>query len=521
MTRLQLKSISARLIPALCRYSVVLPSIAGGLLVRTLLDPILNSRAPLMAFLPGVTLSAWFGGFGPGITTALAGLVLGICFFAPHGPWQMLEPAEIARVGMFLFTSCIICYLSGSRMRAMRAAQQSAAALARSEERFRVAQELSPDAFVILDAMRRPQGDYGFQVRYCNPAMARVLGRPVDQLFGVPLEDHFPSLVSETSRMLAGVIETGVPIDHEISLRKPPDGPVEWYRLIAVRLDHGLAMWITTITQRKLAEEAVKSMNTVLARRVAEAVVAAEARAAALRTLASELTTAEQRERRRLAIELHDHLGHLLVACKMRLGMLDTADASADAATVEHLKEMIDQAVAYTRTLVFELSPPVLYELGLDAAIEWLAEHFHERHGLNVDVYTSDAVHPVAVEMPIDLRVIVFAAVRELLFNVVKHAKCPQAVVRTSRVKGDRGGFQVIVEDRGEGFELPRGNAINVDGLGLFNIRERIESVGGTMTVTSAMRHGTRVAIEVPLSEQAPPIRKQQHDRPAMAATGS
>jgi PAS domain S-box-containing protein len=212
-----------------------------------------------------------------------------------------------------------------------------------------------------------------------------------------------------------------------------------------------------------------------------------------LRELASELTLAEQRERRRVAETLHDNLQQLLAAARLRVGMmLREKNPSVQKAAID-VDNLLSQSIAASRTLTAELSPYVLHGGGLAPAMEWLAKSMSEKHGLAVKV-------KVAKEMPSmkeDVLVLLFQSVRELLFNAVKHAK-----VKTARLdltmKSDR--MKIVVSDKGAGFD-PSQLSIHGGmggGFGLLSVRERLGLMGGSMVVESAPGMGTRITLESP-----------------------
>ncbi|MEN6498445.1 MAG: response regulator, partial [Thermoguttaceae bacterium] len=244
---------------------------------------------------------------------------------------------------------------------------------------------------------------------------------------------------------------------------------------------------VLDVTERKEAAEKLKQLNDAL-----------EHRAAQLRALACELTETEERERHRLAQLLHDHLQQLLVAGKLRLSRL--ARRVSDEVLKESLHEtaeLIDQAITESRSLTAELSPPVLYDAGLAAGLEWLARQMQERHGLrvhlDVDAEAASAANEIAV--------LLFQSVRELLFNVVKHAQAESAQVRLSR--RDHNQVQIIVADQGIGFDPQQLERRAVmDGFGLFSIRERLSFLGGHLAIHSTSGEGTRMVIKVPLPTQ-------------------
>jgi len=253
------------------------------------------------------------------------------------------------------------------------------------------------------------------------------------------------------------------------------------------------------VTQLKQTEERLRLLNETLEQQVAQRTAESNRRAAQLRTMVAELSQAEQRERRRLSQVLHDHLQQILVAARMKVQRLQrrASQDEALAQIADEADELIDQCISESRSLTVELSPPVLYDGGLAAALDWLARRVEEKNGLPVDVMADRS----ADSPDMDLRVFLFQAVRELLFNVVKHAQATRAQVLT--VRREDGGLQIEVRDDGGGCELERftSRASNGGGFGLFHVRERIELLGGTLRIESTPGIGTRVEISVPPGE--------------------
>ena len=221
-----------------------------------------------------------------------------------------------------------------------------------------------------------------------------------------------------------------------------------------------------------------------------------------LRHLSSELLQTEERERRRIAIGIHDHIGQTLAVTKIQLGALQSEYDSRDLKKkVEDIRELISQTIRYTRTLTFELSPPVLYELGLQAALEWLAEIVRKQSGLMVEVAGDGSDRKLDTER----RVVLFRTCRELLLNVVKHAAASRA--RLS-LYGDDATIMVKISDDGTGFDptlLQAGYDPFESGFGLFSIREQLRQYGGTFKVDSNSGHGSGVTISMPLSMTTEP----------------
>ena len=215
-----------------------------------------------------------------------------------------------------------------------------------------------------------------------------------------------------------------------------------------------------------------------------------------LRSLASELTLSEERERRRLAASLHDSTIQLLAISKMKLGALEGSAPSATlAGELGGIHEFVGQALAQTRTLTFELSPPELHTFGLAAALAHLTRRMEKLHSIRFEYVDMDQ----PPELDEDLKVLLFRAVQELLLNAVKHAQAQN--IRLSLSSEDK-QLLIEVEDDGVGFDIPQEGHHLTDsrGFGLFSIRERLRHVGGRLEIHSSQgQGGTRVALVVPL----------------------
>ncbi len=261
------------------------------------------------------------------------------------------------------------------------------------------------------------------------------------------------------------------------------------------------------------AEAELRALNETLEHRVAERSREAEERAAQLRALASALAQAEQSERRRLAQMLHDGLQQLLVATKMRLALLRRNPDPKVAQAADRANELLDESISQSRSLTAQLSPPVLYDAGLAGGLEWLARHMQEKHLLSVKVHVGEFAEPADEGM----RVFLFQAARELLFNIVKHAETNSACVELRRFGESR--VQLIVSDAGGGFDPAACRAqTTCGGFGLFSIRERLQLIDGRLDVRAAPGEGTRVTIEVPAGSLAAPLPANGSGVPASAA---
>jgi PAS domain S-box-containing protein len=240
------------------------------------------------------------------------------------------------------------------------------------------------------------------------------------------------------------------------------------------------------------SERNLRALSNSLEQRVAERTTELRRQTARLRNLASQLASAEQRERKRLAAVLHDDLQQLLFAALIRLGAIPASDdrtAGAVAEATRHLSEAITSA----RALTHQLRPPALYEAGLAPALEWLATQMAQRYDLEVDLQGTTAEPPESD----DVKALLFDCVRELLFNVVKYAR-----VKHARVELERDGdtFRLRVSDDGAGFDLDQlTREDSASGFGLFSVRERLAALSGTMDLDTAPGAGTRVTLTVPV----------------------
>jgi PAS domain S-box-containing protein len=220
-----------------------------------------------------------------------------------------------------------------------------------------------------------------------------------------------------------------------------------------------------------------------------------EHRTAQLSRLASDLTLAEHHAREQIAKMLHDSLQQLLVIASMNLDEHIKRPGLAPPELIEKAKGHLDDAIAVARTLSFELSPPVLQHGDLAEALVWLATWMHQKYGLNVQV----SADPRATSRRKDVRTLLFESTRELLFNVVKHAKVDHVMLELSLDASDH--LCITVSDEGIGFnptELGDRLKAGAVGWGLFSIRERVTLLGGRFDIDSKPGRGTRFRLVAP-----------------------
>lgn len=211
-----------------------------------------------------------------------------------------------------------------------------------------------------------------------------------------------------------------------------------------------------------------------------------------LRSLTIELSQTEQRERRRLAGVLHDHLQQLLVSAHLQLGFLRSGAKSDDVAeTMSAIEGTIKDALSVSRSVTVELCPPAFHEGGLAAGLEWFAENLRRKHGFEVELDIPSDVKPASAEEGL----VLFECARELVFNAFKHSGVSSANVAVSRSKGGR--VRIVVEDNGQGFDQDS-LAVKGEGqsmFGLFSVQQRVAHLGGSFKIKSRLGLGTKISI--------------------------
>jgi PAS domain S-box-containing protein len=378
-----------------------------------------------------------------------------------------------------------------------------------NEELRRVQQELQTSRDRYADLFEfAPVGyfalDQNFQILEANFAGSQILNMERSLLSGRCFTDYVQPECRDRFRSMfkAGCIETGGGC--EIKMRRQ-EGALFFAELqvaekTASGADAGYRMALIDITERKRMETELAMHRALVEARTDELKKANEdlkRQAAQLRALAGELTRSEQRERRRLAKILHDHLQQLLVAAKFRAEILDQSGDKITKQAASEIADLIGECVTESRSLTSELSPPILHEGGLAEILEWLTHMMANKHGLIVNLSTENGL-PSLIE---DVKILLFESVRELLFNAVKHAHVGSAHINVRQVE-DR-EIRITVSDNGPGFEPADLNKVVEigSGFGLFSIRERLEMIGGRMEIDSTPGRGARFILRVPFDK--------------------
>ena len=327
--------------------------------------------------------------------------------------------------------------------------------------------------------------DTNLRYVHVNEVLAQVNGVSVEEHLGRTIREVVSDVGAGVEQQLRRVIDTGEPIlGGTVEAETPAHPGVKRHfrhDYYPNRSDDGAITGVSCIVQEFTELKRAKEQLHEYERQ--------------LRTLASEISLAEERERRRIAAELHDRIGQSLALSRIKLGAL--REAVAAGGPVRDLDEVcgiVDRTIQDTRSLVCELSPPLLYELGLEAALEWLGERTSEQFGYTCEVQDDHRPKP----LDDDVAVVLFQAVRELLFNAGKHARASRVQVTLS---ADGPTIKVEVEDDGIGFDasLIKVHSSNGIGFGLFSIRERLVHLGGRVAIWSAPGSGARITLHAPL----------------------
>ncbi|MDI9433768.1 MAG: MASE3 domain-containing protein [Planctomycetota bacterium] len=265
----------------------------------------------------------------------------------------------------------------------------------------------------------------------------------------------------------------------------------------------GVTYWDWTLVPMLEADGEVESLVFSLkdvtdAKRAEEKILADQGQ---LRALTAQLLRVEDQERRAIAMELHDSVGQILAFIKIEIGELRRAELPADLAQiVHHIREQVNEAIQQTRTLTFEISPPELYTLGLESALEELTQRFGHERQIECTLHDTDDPKPLSDQM----KTLLYRSVRELLVNAAKHANARIVGVTVDRIDDE---IQITVEDDGIGFntsDLEDRSPHRTEGFGLFSIRERLTHMGGTMYIQSTRTQGTKVVLRAPLENSSP-----------------
>jgi signal transduction histidine kinase len=265
------------------------------------------------------------------------------------------------------------------------------------------------------------------------------------------------------------------------------DGTVKTMFIFGVPVASKVFAMFNDVTTMKQLQRDLEASRDELERKVKD-------RTVKLQALAEEIIRVENRERLRIAHVLHEDLQQWLAAAKFRLGELQELDATTSfRESAKRVHQMLDKAIAVTRSLAVDLRPPIIHEEGLKRALRWLADDMRKKFDMSVQIRVDRIIEKIGKEIGL----FVFEAVRELLLNVVKHAGVKTVAIEV-KAQG-RGRFKVEVSDQGNGFDSSRDDDRK---FGLFSIRERADVLGGELDIVSKPGRGTSIVLSLPLSRE-------------------
>jgi PAS domain S-box-containing protein len=433
-----------------------------------------------LAIVP-VGICAWFWGLRGGLAASLlafpADMFLLNLFGYQGGGWGVITHGGVGSAVLVLIGVVIgrLRDLREELKRQLAERKQAEEALRESEQKYRT----------LLEGMNEGllQVDNDDVVQFANDRFCEMVGYRRDELLGrvaseLLLMDKDSDFMREKNRLRTQKISDR----YEIQLKKK-SGDVIWVQIGGAPIidANGAVLGSigihTDITERKRAERILLSYQDKL------------------RSLASQLSLAEEHERQRIAAKLHDRIGQTLAFCNIKLGALQKSASAANLREpIDEIRTLIEGTIQDTRSLTFELSPPVLHELGFEAAVEWLGEQIQKQHRVAFEIENDGDPKPLDE----DVRFLLFRAASELLVNVAKHAAAHSVKVSIRR---DGNDIRVAVKDDGVGFDASE-NGLRwngAKGFGLFSIRERLGYVGGHLEIESQPGCGTRATLVAPL----------------------
>ena len=336
------------------------------------------------------------------------------------------------------------------------------------------------------EAVFRVKADGG-HIIYLNAAAERIFGYSLQEWLGDPnlgFKIIHPDYAEKQRQFIEQINTTKKKIKNAVLGWIAKDGRevLMEYTVLPITDENGEIVYFETIgrdiTERNEAEERFLEYQ------------------AQLKSLASQLILAEEREKRRIATELHDQVSQSLVISKLKLETLRESESSAELGkALEEVCNSLGRTIAKTRSLTSEVHPPLLVLLGFEEAVaEWLTEKIQKKQGIAAEFEDDEQLKP----LDDDIRILLFRDVRELLTNVVRHAHAKKVKVSICKVGSQ---ISVSVEDDGVGFDPAEVTSMGLEtnGFGLFSIQERLEELGGHLEIESETGHGAKVTMTAPL----------------------
>ncbi len=312
-----------------------------------------------------------------------------------------------------------------------------------------------------------------------NPIWESTLGYSIDELLGMPFMDLIHPDDREKTAEEMKKLNTGQDTINFINRYMHKDGASRYFSWSATPIPEENLMFCIAhdVTKTKEVEKEILQYQK------------------RLKAQAIELTLTEERQRKQIATDLHDHVGQILASNRMQIAaMTDKMPKAELFGGIQKVSKGLLNALKTTRSLIFDLSPPQLNEIGLYAATaDWIEEELEEKYGIK----TKTSHEGDIVVQDNNLRILLFRCIRELLINIIKHAKASKVEVSFSNQYNN---LTIRVQDNGVGFNFqPEMLRLKNTGFGLFSVIERVENMGGSVKVESKPNDGTAISIIVPL----------------------
>ncbi len=361
----------------------------------------------------------------------------------------------------------VVYSLEGERIYTLKGADHS----------YRILVETISEGTVTLS----PDGE----ILYANQQMATMLGRRLEQIIGSTIFSFIPPNELGNFRTLLAQAKKGVSRG-ELFLEKG-DGLLVMTLLSCRSLSleevpEAVCLVAMDLTGLKVTETALKESEQKL------------------RLLTSQLLNAQESERKRIASELHDGLGHALLTIKLQLRLLEKQLAPEQLSLGEEMESMIeymDKLINDVRRLYNALTPGDLEALGLTLALSSIVDEFvrlHETIGWSVHLDNIDDLYPQQAQT------VIYRIIQEILTNIGKYANASRVSVI---IKRENQGASFTVEDDGQGFNMEKVLATTAapKGLGLLAMAERVRILGGSLTIWSQENRGTRITFTLSVSQ--------------------
>ncbi len=344
-------------------------------------------------------------------------------------------------------------------------------ALRESENKYRTILETIPDAVTTTDLSGR--------ITYASPMTCQIHGfASAGEMLGKSFHNLVvPTEYDRVSQDLEQIKKEGQIREEEFEMLRKDNTSFDGEVTVSLLRDSGhqpigFIAISKDISKRKESESKLKRLN-------------------------SALTLAEEQERKRIADNLHDNVSQPLAMAKLKLSEgIMAAAANEHRIQLEKAKEFLNDAIEKSRRITYELSPPILYELGITEAIKWKLDLFEKQNNIKAS-FTQIGQIPT---LKYDLLILIFRSFNELLTNIIKHAEANHIIVK---LWTDKELLHLYCEDNGKGFELPVEVTISKEnsGFGLLSIKERLDNFKGHIHIDSRPGNGTKVQLQIPIQK--------------------